>query len=141
MAIFVDKSGRREGKISLLAPNGEVRALDAYVDAPTVDLAGPVLGADNFKGGVAGSTPPPAISLNLSINTGTGAETAAGQSQVAAADKAKNKRDRSSLITVDVLGMGELDAPAAGEATGSTSAASKANNQDCDASKGNRCTK
>lgn len=141
MAIFVDKSGRREGKISLLAPNGEVRALDAYVDAPTVDLAGPVLGADNFKGGVAGSTPPPAISLNLSINTGTGAETAAGQSQVAAADKAKNKRDRSSLITVDVLGMGELDAPAAGEATGSTSAASKPNNQDCDASKGNRCTK
>lgn len=141
MAIFVDKTGRREGKISLLAPNGEVRALDAYVDAPTVDLAGPVLGADNFKGGVAGSTPPPAISLNLSINTGTGAETAAGQSQVAAADKAKNKRDRSSLITVDVLGMGELDAPAAGEATGSTRAASKANNQDCDASNGNRCTK
>lgn len=141
MAIFVDKSGRREGKISLLAPNGEVRALDAYVDAPTVDLAGPVLGADNFKGAVAGSAPPPAISLNLSINTGTGAETAAGQSQVAAAEKAKNKRDRSSLITVDVLGMGELDAPAAGEPTGSTSTGSKASAPDCDVSKGNRCAK
>lgn len=114
MAIFEDDLGRREGKISLLAPRGEVRALDAYVDAPTVELAGPVLGADNFKGSVAGGASTPPIAVNLAINTGLGAETAAGQSQAMSADKQTSKRDRPSLITVDVLEMGAGDAPAAG---------------------------
>lgn len=115
MAIFQNDVGVREGTISLLAPNGEVRALDAYIDAPSLDIAGPVLGADNLKGSVAGAPAAPAVSVNLSVNSGLGSETAAGQAQESMAAKQDKPRDRSSLLTVDILELGGADSPAAGE--------------------------
>lgn len=114
MAIFQDDLGRREGKISLLAPRGEVRALDAFIDAPSVDIAGPVLGADNLKGSVAGTAAAPAVTVNLTVNSGLGTETAAGQAQESMAAKQDKSKERSSLLTVDVLDIGSTgDAPAA----------------------------
>jgi filamentous hemagglutinin len=112
MAIFVDSQGRREGKISLLAPRGEVRALDAFIDAPSIELAGPVLGADNLQGSVAGSTPPPPAPVPVAVNTGLGAETAAGEAEKTLSTQKEQAKAPSSLLTVDVLGLGDAALPA-----------------------------
>ncbi len=110
-------NGSFDGKVSLLAPKGEVRALDAYIQGPEVIVPGKVLGADNLQGSVKGQAAAPTVSVALSINTGLGAETAAGETKDEAIKRSEKKRDAASLLTVDLLGMGdggEAPAPAAG---------------------------
>lgn len=128
MSIFVNDQGVREGRISLLAPRGEVRALDAYIDAPEIDVAGPFLGEGNLKGDVSGVASTPTVSVSLGLNSGLGAETAAGQAQEAIARTQDKARDRSSLLTVDLLGMGD-DAPGAGMPVAEPAPASSARNR------------
>lgn len=118
MAIFVDADGRREGKISLLAPRGEVKALDAFIDAPSIELAGPVIGGDNLQGAVAGSTPPPPPAVPVAVNAGLGSETAAGQAEKTLAAQQAKPKEPTSMVTVDVLGLGgDGSATAAGGAS------------------------
>lgn len=110
--------GSFEGKVSLLAPKGEVRALDAYIQGPEVIVPGKVLGADNLQGSVKGQAAAPTVTVALSINTGLGTETAAGESKDEAVKRSEKKRDAASVLTVELLGMGdggEVPAPAAGK--------------------------
>lgn len=116
IGILKNAQGTSVGKVSLLAPRGEVRALDAFIQGPQIELPGKVVGADNIKGEVKGQAAPPAVSVNLAINTGLGTETAAGETKEQVEAKKTQAKARSSLVTVDVLGMGEADAPAAGNA-------------------------
>ncbi len=118
IGILKNAEGTSAGKVLLLAPEGEVRALDAFIQGPEVVLPGKVLGADNIKGEVKGQSAPPAVSVNLAINTGLGTETAAGESKDQIEAKKSQAKNRSSLVTVDVLGVGDADAPAAGNPTG-----------------------
>jgi hypothetical protein len=109
LAIFENKAGVREGTIGLFAPNGEIRALDAFIDAPSLELAGPVIGGDNLKGSVAGAAAPPAVTVNLAVNSGLGTESAAAQAQQTINQQSQTPKERSSFLTVDVLGLGDED--------------------------------
>lgn len=119
IGIVRDGQGEADGKVSLLTPNGEVRALDAFIQGPgKIEIPGPVLGADNLKGAVAGQAAAPVVTVNLSVNTGLGTETAAGEAVTAEAAQRGKTKERSSLLTVELLGMGDQDGvgstPAAG---------------------------
>jgi filamentous hemagglutinin len=115
IGIVKDATGNYDGKVSLLAPNGEVRALDAFIQGPEVIVPGKVLGADNLQGSVKGQAPTPAVTVSLSVNTGLGNEPAAGESKDEAVKKRDKSRDASSVLTVDLLSVGDADAsPAAG---------------------------
>lgn len=114
LGIFENQASTREGTIGLFAPKGEVRALDAFIDAPNIDLgANRVVGGDNLKGGVAGSSAPPAVTVNLAVNSGLGTESAATSAQSSMAQQSSTPKERSSFLTVDVLGLGDEAEPVA----------------------------
>lgn len=131
IGILKNADGTSRGKVLLLAPEGEVRALDAFIQGPEVVLPGKVLGADNIKGDVKGQSAPPAVSVNLAINTGLGTETAAGESKDQIESKKSPAKNRSSLVTVDVLGMGDAEPPAAGVPADDDKKSSCKNEKDC----------
>lgn len=102
-----------EPKLGLYAPNGEIRALDAFIKGGNLQIVAPaVKGGDNI-GGAAGVAPAAAPTVNLSL-TPKVADTAAGVAQVADASDTKSKQASSSVLTVDLLGFGESTATAAG---------------------------
>lgn len=103
--------------IGLYAPNGEIRALDAFIIGGKVEVAAPVVkGADNISNpnGLA-----PAAAPTISINfTPKLADTQAGIEQAAESSDARKQRGAGNgQLTVELLGMGaEGEAAAAGEA-------------------------
>ena len=103
--------------IGLYAPNGEIRALDAFIkgDANISIVAPTVKGADNI-GGASGVAAPPAPAVSLSLVPKV-ADTAAGVTQLAESGEKKAKAQSNSVMTVDLLGFGEQGtATAAGDA-------------------------
>lgn len=117
IGIIKGANGSFVGKVSLLAPNGEVRALDAFIQGPEVIVPGKVIGGDNLQGDVKGQAAAPVVSVSLSVNTGLGTETAAGDAKDEAIKQQTKKRDAASVLTVDLLGMGDMSEsapPAAG---------------------------
>jgi hypothetical protein len=129
IGILKNADGTSEGKVSLLAPNGEVRALDAFIQGPQIELPGKVIGADNVKGDVKGQAPAPVVSVNLSINSGLGAETAAGETKDQLESKKTQAKTRSSLVTVDLLGLGEE--PGAGPSDANDEKQKDCKKEDC----------
>lgn len=110
--------GTSVGQVYLNAPNGEIRALDAQIrneGGGEINIGAQVVkGGDNINGKVNGA--PPAVSVNVAINVNTSvpSQTAAG-AQAAAASQEGKAKDPSSVVTVDLLGMGDdANAPAAG---------------------------
>jgi len=100
--------------IGLYAPNGEIRALDAFIkgDANISIVAPTVKGGDNI-GGASGVAAPAAPTVSISL-TPKVADTAAGVTQVAQAADGKAKASSNSVLTVDLLGFGDGNATAAG---------------------------
>lgn len=108
IGILKSQDGTSEGTVSLLAPPPhEVRALDAYIRGPQVNLPGKVLGADNVQAPVKGQAPPAAVAVNLSVNSGLGTETAAGEAVATESAQRGKVREKSSLLTVELLGLGD----------------------------------
>ncbi|MBI2731868.1 MAG: filamentous hemagglutinin family protein [Aquabacterium sp.] len=110
--------GVSAGQVYLNAPNGEIRALDAQIrneGGGEINIGAQVVkGGDNIAGKVNGA--PPAVSVNVAINVNTSvpSQTAAG-AQAAAASQEGKAKDPSSVVTVELLGMGDdANAPAAG---------------------------
>lgn len=105
-----------ETVIGLYAPNGEIRALDAFIKGSKVEIAAPkVVGADNIAN-ATGTTapPPPVVSLSLTPKV---ADTAAGVAQAIDAGDARGRdKASSSMLTVELLGFGDGNATAAGAA-------------------------
>ncbi|MFY9478358.1 MAG: filamentous hemagglutinin N-terminal domain-containing protein [Aquabacterium sp.] len=92
------------GVIGLYTPNGEIRALDAYIQGGKVELvARAVIGADNIAN-ATGTTPPPPPTVSLSL-TPKVADTATGVAQVAASADMRGE-STSSVLTVELLGFG-----------------------------------
>jgi filamentous hemagglutinin len=121
--ILADSQGQTKGKIKLYAPNGEIRALDAYIGGGDgVDIVAPkVLGADNITNavGVAPSAPP-TVSLNI---TPKAVDTAAGVQDVAeSSESGKKSKQANSILTVELLGLGDEVTTAPASAAGSTTA-------------------
>lgn len=107
LGIVPDAEGRVDGRIGLYPAFGEILALDAFIRAPRIELGATVRGADNLGGGsVSGAAavvaaPPATVSSPPPVNPEgrgtTGPETAAAES---------GARERQSLLTVELLGIG-----------------------------------
>jgi filamentous hemagglutinin len=109
LGIVPDIAGRAIGTIGLYPAFGEILALDAFIRAPSIVLGATVQGADNLGGGsVSGAAavvaPPPAV---VSTSPGNSNETRA--TAVAGAGAANAARERNSLLTVELLGLGSAD--------------------------------
>jgi len=126
IGIVKDIAGNSVGKVNLLAPRGEVRALDAFIQGPEVNVPGPALGADNIKSAAPSGPAPAPVSVNLSVNTGLGSDTAAGSAKAEAVKSREKPRDAASVLTVDVLGVGDAEVPLP-----PTAAGNKADTKDC----------
>lgn len=117
LAVLKRPDGTSDGDVNLFAPVGGILALDTYIrnqsGSGSVNLAGPVKGADNIKASNVSSTAviAPAAAPIAVANTQPVQATAAGQ------DAATSGRDaskaRSGLLTVELMSMG-AEAPAAG---------------------------
>jgi hypothetical protein len=116
IGVLRNAQGVAEGDVKLYAPRGEIKALDAFIrnqGSGKVAVVGDVKGGDNLQGNVSGLAAAPTLGFALAVNTGLKEDTAAGNLQeVSAGQDAKKKA--SSLVTVDVLSLGDGEAPAAG---------------------------
>ena len=109
LGILADAAGLRAGTIGLYPAFGEILALDAFIRAPSVVLGSTVKGADNLQaasvGGAAAavSAPPPTVT---SPAPSTDNKAAAAQTGA----QNQESRPRSSLLTVELLGLGAAPA-------------------------------
>jgi filamentous hemagglutinin len=108
--------GTADGDINLFAPVGGILALDTFIrnqsGSGSVNLGGPVKGADNIKGGnVNGAAVAVAVGPALSTPS-TLAPTAAGAEELGGGTRQKDDKSRGGILTVDLLGLGD-----GGEAT------------------------
>ncbi|MFT3858872.1 MAG: filamentous hemagglutinin family protein [Aquabacterium sp.] len=131
MAVLPGADGAPDGLVRLWAPVGGVSALDTFVRGPDIGLAGPVKGADNFKGASVSSSSVMAPVVGPSgVSVRTAPATSAGEDAVA------GKRDvlklKNGLLTVELVSLGQ-DAPAAGVAEESRQKAEDAVNGNADA--------
>ena len=114
--------------VGLYAPNGEIRALDAFIKGDAnIDLVTPtVKGGDNISGGPAPNSSAPTVSISLTPKLN---DPAAGVAQANQEADSKAKAQASSVLTVDLLGFGDGPATAAGTVE---SPAEKDNSKDKD---------
>lgn len=114
--------------LGLYAPNGEIRALDAFIKFPgEPDLGAPlIVGGDNISGGPAPTSSAPTVSISLTPKLN---DPAAGVAQANQEADSKAKAQASSVLTVDLLGFGDGPATAAGTVE---SPAEKDNSKDKD---------
>ena len=106
LGIVPDINGRTAGTIGLFPAFGEILALDAFIRAPSILLAAQAVGGDVTLGGAVGGSgavvaPPPAA---VSTPPGNSSETRTAAAASTAGGEAA--RERSSLLTVELLGMG-----------------------------------
>ena len=111
----LDGATPADGTAFLLAPLGRVLALDAFIRAPAFGIPGPVLGSDNLNPSASGGNVAPVAAPALNI--AAPAAGAAEQAQEEAKGKAKEGGNAQSLMTVELLGLGDGSAPAAGPET------------------------
>ncbi len=105
LGIVPDITGTARGTIGLYPAFGEILALDAFIRAPSILLAGTVQGADNLGGGsVSGATavvtPPPSATVST--------PPAATEDRSVAPEPSSTAQGvaRQSLLTVELLGLG-----------------------------------
>lgn len=109
LGILEDAAGLRAGTIGLFPAQGEIRALDAFIRAPSVVVGSTIRGADNLatpnaKGAAAPVSVPPLTVTPPATQENRATESLAGTQGAEA-------RQRNSLLTVELVGMG----PAADE--------------------------
>lgn len=111
IGILEPQDGRAEGTVRLYAPRGEIIALDASIRGPEINLGAEVVrGADNIIGATTGTTAAPvAVSVGAlgAVAAQGESRSAAGQSLDESEKKAEAGRDRNSLLTVELVGLGE----------------------------------
>jgi filamentous hemagglutinin family protein len=105
LGIVPDITGTARGTIGLYPAFGEILALDAFIRAPSIVLAGSVKGADNLGGGsVSGATAvvtaPTAAAVSAPPSTSEDRSVSAMPSSTA------QGMARQSLLTVDLIGTG-----------------------------------
>ena len=111
LGILDDASGNRSGTIGLYPAFGEILALDAFIRAPSVVLGGSIKGADNLQSAAVGGAAAPvsAPALAVAPPSSTPAENRASSSQTSTR-QSEEARQRNSLLTVDLLGLGPATA-------------------------------
>lgn len=115
LAVLSRPDGAADGDVNLFAPIGGISALDTFIrnssGSGSVNLAGPVKGADNVKGSNVASTAVLAPAAPPPSTTNAQPPTAAGQ-QVDNSGKADQAKAKSGVLTVELLSVGAE--PAAG---------------------------
>jgi len=111
--------GVSTGLIKLYTPNGEIRALDAYIKGGDgIQAAGPVKGGDNLI--VPGNPQPSPEPAQVNV-TPPPTSPQAGVEEAADGSKAeKTAKQNNAILTVELLGLGDealddAEAPAAGK--------------------------
>lgn len=108
-------------RLGLYAPNGEIRALDAFITGPQVDIAANrVIGGDNIAN-AAGLPPAPTPTISISITPKLG-DTQAGVQQASNANDERKQASADSQLTVELLGLGAEGEAAAAAAAGEAKA-------------------
>lgn len=112
IGILQQQDGRAEGTVYLYAPRGEIIALDASIRGPEINLGAEVVrGADNILGGsVTGTSSAPvsvAVSPIGSVSNPGESRTATGQVADEAGKKGDGGRERNSILTVELVGLGD----------------------------------
>lgn len=103
-----------EPVVGLYAPNGEIRALDAFIVGKVEFAAPAVKGADNIAGQApsGGAAPTPSVNLTPKL-----ADTQAGVAQASQAGSERKQASEDGKLSVELLGLGaEGEAAAAGAA-------------------------
>lgn len=105
LGIVADVNGRADGTIGLYPAFGEIRALDAFIRAPRIELAASVRGADNLGGAVTGSG---SVVVAAPAATNVSSPPPASEERQATAGTAGTgaSATRQSLLTVELLGLG-----------------------------------
>jgi filamentous hemagglutinin len=134
IGILNNDLGVAQGDVKLYAPRGEIRALDTYIrnqGTGSILVVGDVKGGGNIKGSVVGLAVAPTLGFAPSPTTGLKDEPAAGALKDLATSQADGK-SKSSLVTVDVLALGDDAAPtAAGPAATGTAGTAGASDKAC----------
>ncbi|HET8870507.1 MAG TPA: filamentous hemagglutinin family protein, partial [Aquabacterium sp.] len=120
IGILKNSDGTSAGAVSLYAPHGEILALDAFIrneGGGDINVAGPVKGADNLKGAVTGLAPVAVATPAINVPTNLPSDPTGAAAAETTQDK--KKKEPNSMVTVDLLGMGDdaLPAPGAGQAS------------------------
>lgn len=108
--------GTSAGSVGLYAPRGEVRALDAAIrneGGGAINVVGVLKGGDNLAGKVVGAPPVVVVPVAVSPNVAPVNDPAGGVQAAADGGAAGKAKDPSSLLTVDVLGLGGDGEPTA----------------------------
>ncbi len=110
IGILTPSVGNAEGTAFLFAPRGEVIALDAFIRAPSVFFdPEKIRGADNVIGVSANPVSAPAVAGVAGLSSTSNPNEA--QSTANQAPKT-GEREKSSILTVEVLAMGDGSVPA-----------------------------
>jgi hypothetical protein len=106
LGIVPDALGRVDGGIGLYPAFGEILALDAFIRAPRIELGAAVRGSDNLGGGsVSGATASVAAPATAVSSPPPSSQEDRGNAAAAAAG-GEGTRERQSLLTVELLGIG-----------------------------------
>lgn len=116
IGILAAAGSSADGAAYLFAPRGEVIALDAFIRAPVIFFdPEKIRGADNALGVAPNPVSAPAVPTVTGFGS-SATQNSEAQSRGSEAPQ-RSERERSSILTVEVLALGEMPA-AAGGATG-----------------------
>ncbi|WP_018413453.1 two-partner secretion domain-containing protein [Methyloversatilis thermotolerans] len=95
-------------EIWVFAPNGAVIAQDAGFGGPNIFIAARQVIGDNIKGSVSGNVTTPTVAAPApAVAPPSEANKASDQSQTATASGNREDRERNSILTVELIGLGE----------------------------------
>lgn len=120
LGVLPDAAGLSDGTIGLYTPNGQILALDAFIRAPEINIAGPVIGTDNLLSPTLSGASVAVAAPAINVSAPTAAPTSAGLDEAVAKTEDQAGK-RNSVLTVELLGMGDeagtapAPAPAAAE--------------------------
>jgi filamentous hemagglutinin len=103
-------TGGKPGRVALYAPHGAIIASEAGIRGGTIDIISPiVVGSDNIVGNVSGLPAVSTSGLNIALPTTDAATTQQGDqlADVAKQDMGKDLVALPSIISVEVISLGE----------------------------------
>ena len=104
LGILPDATGESSGSIGLYPAYGEILALDAFIRAPSIRLGSSIRGADNLQAPALGGAAAPVAAPSLATPVAPAAATPVAET--ASRSTTQETRQRSSLLTVELLGLG-----------------------------------
>ncbi len=114
IGILAAAGSSADGAAYLFAPRGEVIALDAFIRAPVIFFdPEKIRGADNALGVAPNPVSAPAVPTVTGLGS-SATQNSEAQSKGSEAPQ-RSERERSSILTVEVLALGEMPAAAGGE--------------------------